>query len=617
MLKSICFLLIIFLIKNELIASYDFSNIELDGKIKDSGGSSDSVLFTNELISSIKGENSIRLHFNKKEFIKNKTLYNFIKNELINKEEIYIQIYADFRYSKNSKVCLFCILSEKTNTKPVDDCMKYDFAIIKENDYIKMIFKDPRNRGCFYNQRFARWKSDYEKETIQNILFSYDKNGKHLMINGEKVIDFYNQEYDDYVVNNWNDDFNFIINSEGNDGYVDIYKINVYDSKKTVKKNFEKFYGYNNNKEDCISQEKCLSKRNICDQKICNYTVNYISSYCEENDLVETYKICSQQKETIFGKPDLIYSVYESMILHYYQKDNCIVIQTSTLDNIFKYKKTFDYETETLVQIDIGNNTYSNIILHNTYKNTNGVCKEEEEIKLEIFLKRKKKNIKMKIKLFQDENLNIPLSKIIPNTYVYILPVIYENKYNNQTCSDIENEDITFNIKNIFIKNKEQDFSLMNVKTSLSRYFRCKTKLIIKTYIKKHYVTGINKIKLKIKGYIEPNNLKNRNHYAIKHFRKEIQDYIEKEMEIEIESYNYGYFIIVILFSFFFVISVFLFFVCMVLTRMSNNKYKEYKLINNKVNLDVYSFLFLFPLFFFFIKSSTFFFISETSFFFL
>jgi len=275
MIKIIRILLLFILINTEIIALYDFSNIELNGEIKDIQGISNSFLQTNDLLSNSKGEISLRLNFDKKEYVINKSKYNFIKNELIERGELFLKIDFDIRYAKEERICLFCLRSEEKT--PNNECEKYDFAIIKNEDKILLIFKDPKTRGCYYSERVILWKEEYERQQTQSILFIYDKNGKHLFINDEKVLDFYNNDNEGYVVNNWNENLEINMGLEDlkdnkkTNGFLDLFKLQIYDSKKKIqkKKKIQNWIKTEIDKlDDCncgnrIEKSKCFCQSNI------------------------------------------------------------------------------------------------------------------------------------------------------------------------------------------------------------------------------------------------------------------------------------------------------------------------------------------------------------------
>lgn len=236
MIKIFVVLILLLHFDCEVIAKYDFTNVELNGEIRDNGGTTNSKLITNDMFGKKTNKHSIRLHFNKKETIKSKDKYNFIKNQLMNRNEIKIEITFDAKYSNGERFCLFCL---KNDAKyPIRDvCTGYDLAIIKMDKLLQLTFKEPGNPGCYYSTRTVLWKEEYDEEPIQKVLFVYDSFSKRISINGLEVLNFANFNQNGFVVNNWKDDLDLVIGQDRGerlkykDSFVDIYKVEVFDTK--------------------------------------------------------------------------------------------------------------------------------------------------------------------------------------------------------------------------------------------------------------------------------------------------------------------------------------------------------------------------------------------------
>lgn len=210
-MKLIIIIIIISIIYNKNIAFFNFINND-NREIKDYYLSSNTILLKNYLKHDI--------NLNKNENIINKSKFNFIKDVLIKDGEIFIEIEFDIKRSNNERICLFCLKNEKNN---------YDFAIIKTDGILEII-----NNG---DKIHLKWDDNYEIENIQKILFVFNKEGRHLYINNEKINTFKTNNNNDINFKEWNDNLNLYIGGDENikplndNSYLNIFKIRIFNTK--------------------------------------------------------------------------------------------------------------------------------------------------------------------------------------------------------------------------------------------------------------------------------------------------------------------------------------------------------------------------------------------------
>ncbi len=186
---------------------------------------------------------SIRLHLNLNNHIRSRENLNVIKANILKTEEITIQIIADLKNVKEEEFCIFCLLENKDFevSEYLSKCSYFDFGMIKNGNKIEIISKDIYSRTCNSMKRTIRWKSKYNKNNYQNIIFTQNKYSKKVFINGEKIFEMVNP-HSHFDISNWNDNSYLFIGGDSKKtkkaSYVDIYDIAIW-NKVLENKKFE------------------------------------------------------------------------------------------------------------------------------------------------------------------------------------------------------------------------------------------------------------------------------------------------------------------------------------------------------------------------------------------